>query len=91
MNTGNEEVIPVNSASASEEGNLIYSDRREAGINITVSIYDENGEFIRNITEMTDIYGDINASGIELKPGKYKAKAIHKLDTYYTEIIGENE
>ena len=91
MNTGDEEVKPVAYANASEDGKLVYWDTREAGINITVSIYDENGEFIMNITNMTDIYGDINASGIELKPGKYKAKAIHKLDTYYTEIIGETE
>ena len=71
------------------EGALVYMDDREAGINITVSIYDANGNFIKNITGKTDIYGDINISNLGLTPGKYKAKAIHEEDNYYTEIVSK--
>ena len=87
MNTG--EVTPVASADDSNEGQLVYKDDREAGINITVSIYDADGNFIKNITGKTDIYGDINISNLGLTPGKYKAKAIHEEDNYYTEIVSK--
>ena len=89
MNTGSSEVTPVASADVSEEGTLVYIDSREAGINITVSIYDADGNFIKNITGKTDIYGDINISNLGLTPGKYKAKAIHEEDNYYTEIVSK--
>ena len=43
MNTGASEVTPVASADESEDGTLVYKDDREAGINITVTITDANG------------------------------------------------
>ena len=90
MNTGASEVTPVASADESEEGTLVYKDDREAGINITVSIYDnETGGFIKNVTGKTDIYGDIKLSDLGLVPGIYKAVAIHKEDKYYTEILSK--
>ncbi len=89
MNTGADAVNPVASADDSEEGALVYKDAREAGINITVSIYDENDNFICNITEMTDIYGNNSARKLSLLPGKYKAYAIHDEDAYYTYIKSE--
>ena len=89
MNTGSSKVTPVASVDDSNDGELVYIDDREAGINITVSIYDADGNFIKNITGKTDIYGDINISNLGLTPGKYKAKAIHEEDNYYTEIVSK--
>ena len=78
--------LPVSSADESEDGELAYQDLREAGIDIIISIYDEDGNFLFNVTNKTDIFGNNNAQKLGLNPGTYKAIATHLEDTYYTEI-----
>ena len=89
MNTGADAVNPVASADDSEEGALVYKDAREAGINITVCVFDENDNFLFNLTDMTDIYGNNSVSRLALPAGKYKAYAVHEEDAYYTYIKSE--
>ena len=89
MNTGDSEVAPVASADESEDGALVYKDAREAGINITVCVFDENDNFLFNLTDMTDIYGNNSVSRLALPAGKYKAYAVHEEDAYYTYIKSE--
>ncbi|WP_298519425.1 right-handed parallel beta-helix repeat-containing protein, partial [uncultured Methanobrevibacter sp.] len=86
MNTGSSEVSPVASADESNDGALVYTDSREAGINITVSLQNIETGAVENITASTNIYGDINYTKTRVTPGKYKAVAIHYEDKYYTEI-----
>ena len=89
MNTGADAVNPVASADESNEGALVYKDAREAGINITVCVFDENDNFLFNLTDMTDIYGNNSVSRLALPAGKYKAYAVHEEDAYYTYIKSE--
>ena len=88
MTTGSD-ITPVASADESNDGAIEYIDAREAGINITVCVFDENDNFLFNITDMTDIYGNNSAEKLGLKPGKYKAYAVHEEDAYYTYIKSE--
>ncbi len=91
MNTGSDIVTPVASADESNDGELVYADLREAGINITLCVYDEDGNLVLNTTKMTNVYGDINITEFGLKPGKYRATAVHEEDAYYTYIETETE
>ena len=88
MTTGSN-VNPVASADESNEGALVYKDAREAGINITVYVFDENDNLLFNLTDMTDIYGNNSVSILALPAGKYKAYAVHEEDAYYTYIKSE--
>ena len=81
MNTGST-VKPKDSADDSEEGKLVYKDDREAGINITLVVYAEGDEDnpILNMTSETGIFGNITGELSKLKPGTYKAYAVHEED-----------
>lgn len=101
LNTGSEKVTPLTASSPDK----VYSDFREAGMPIDIVITDSNGNVVasgllsysnsENIikeynNQLTDIYGDVNITGISLKPGKYNVTATHKLDNYYTEIVAKS-
>ncbi len=84
-------VKPKDSADESEEGALVYNDVREAGINLTLVVYADGDEEnpILNMTSETGIFGNITGELLKLKPGIYKAYAVHEEDKYYTYIKSE--
>ena len=90
MTTGSN-VKPKDSADESEEGALVYNDIREAGINLTLIVYAEGDEEnpLINMTSETGIFGNITGELLKLKPGTYKAYAVHEEDKYYTYIKSE--
>ena len=59
---------------------------QEAGINITIEIYDSNNNLVDNVTAMTNSSGQIFYDYIKLNAGQYTYKAYHPEDNYYTYI-----
>ena len=74
-------------------GNVVNTDdadaiksNLEAGINITLEVYDSQGQLVDNVTNMTDTSGQIFYNYSYLSPGEYTLKAYHPDDRYYTYI-----
>ena len=74
-------------------GNVVNTDdadaiksNLEAGINITLEVYDSQGQLVDNVTNMTDASGKIFYDYSYLSPGEYTLKAYHLEDRYYTYI-----
>ena len=57
---------------------------KEAGQNITIEIYDSNDKLVENVTLVTDNNGQTTYDLLKLNNGKYKYKAYHSEDYYYT-------
>ena len=64
---------------------------KEAGQNITIEIYDFNGNLVENITQMTDYSGQLQFNYTKFKAGNYTFKAYHADDNYYTYINTSGE
>ena len=90
MNTGYSEGF-VEGAENSEDGKLIYADKRQANQNITIEVFDANGNLIENVTNATDILGNVNLRLNNLSCGIYKVKAYHYENEYYTFISNSQE
>lgn len=90
MTSSNEFVNPVNSADLSNGGKLYYKDNREAGQNITLEVYDSNGNLLVNYTDSSDIYGAIYLNLTKLNKGTYTVKAYFDENDYYTKISRES-
>ena len=59
---------------------------KQAGINITLEIYDSKGVLQDNVTSMTNASGQIFYDFSKININEYTYKAYHKEDNYYTYI-----
>ena len=85
MNTGDVDGVVIG-AENSDDGKLIYLDNRQANQNITIEVYDSQNNMIENITNATNILGEVALNLTDLPYGDYKVKAYHNENEYYTFI-----
>ncbi|WP_407378553.1 hypothetical protein [Methanobrevibacter sp.] len=86
MNTGDFDNF-VKGAENSQNGQLIYSDHRQANQLIVMEVYDSKGNLIENISQTTDILGSVSLKLSSLSNGTYNVKAYHPENEYYTYIL----
>ena len=58
----------------------------QAGINITIEIYNSEDSLVANVTHMTNATGQVSYDYTSLPAGNYTYKAYHADDRYYTYI-----
>ena len=59
-----------------------------SGLNITLKIYNSQGDLIKDITGLTDIGSKVSCNIDEFPDGHYSVYAYHYDDSHYTEIGG---
>ena len=84
--TSASDIHPVLNA---KEG-VLYQDSLERYQPMVVEIYNESGSLVRNLTALTDLYGNHTFELNGLAPGNYSIKAYHPEDRNYKFIWTQN-
>ncbi|MCC7553955.1 MAG: DUF11 domain-containing protein, partial [Methanobacteriaceae archaeon] len=85
--TGPNEIHPVIGAENSQNGTILYQDSREFIQDLfTIVVFDENGNVVLNVTNKTNIYGNVSYILNGLEPGNYTITSSHPEDRFYKGI-----